>query len=239
MGRILPIYKKEMIHYFKSPIAAITISVFLLISGWFFVSSLFGTKLADMRYFLSNIETIILIFFTAAISMRLIAEEKSRGSLELLVTLPVRDIDILLGKFLSALTLLAIAIVLTIPYVITIASLGNIDGGQTFLSYLGFFLIGASYLSIGILFSSITKNQIVAFMLSMLVMLVLWLIGFDFVLLYIPGPLRGFFQFISVQYHFESFAKGVLNSRDVIYFLSLIAFSIVLSTRTLVSRKWR
>jgi ABC-2 type transport system permease protein len=192
-----------------------------------------------MRYFLSNIETIILIFFTSAISMRLIAEEKSRGSLELLVTLPVRDIDILLGKFFSALTILVIAIVLTIPYVITIASLGDIDGGQTFLSYLGFFLIGATYLSIGTLFSTITKNQIVAFMLGMLVMLILWLVGFDFVLLYVPGPLRGLFRFLSVRYHFDSFAKGVLHSRDVIYFLSLIAFTLFLSTRTLVSRKWR
>jgi ABC-2 type transport system permease protein len=239
MERILPIYKKEMTHYFKSPIAAITITVFLLISGWFFVSSLFGTKLADMRYFLSNIETIILIFFTAAISMRLIAEEKSRGSLELLVTLPVSEIEILLGKFLSALTILAISMALTLPYVITLASLGNIDGGQTFLSYMGFFLIGASYLSIGTLFSTVTRNQIVAFMLSLLVMLLLWLIGFDFVLLYLPARLRGFFQFLSVRYHFDSFAKGVLHTRDVIYFLSLIGFSLTLATRTLVSRKWR
>lgn len=240
MGHVIPIFTREFRSYLKSPIAAITLIVFLLISGWFFVSSLLTSRVADMRFFLSSIETIVLIFFTAAISMRLISEEYRSGSLELIVTMPIRDIEFLLGKFLAALALLALAIFGTLPYVLTIAWLGDLDVGQTFTSYLGFFLIGMTYLSIGLLFSSLTKNQVVAFCLSMLVMIVLWLVGFEFFLVYIPTDiLKSFFQYLSVRVHFDSFARGVLDSRDFFYFFSMTGFALFLSARSLAARKWK
>jgi ABC-2 type transport system permease protein len=240
MGHVIPIFSREFRSYLKSPIAAITLIVFLLISGWFFVISLFSTKIADMRFFLSSVETIVLIFFSSAVSMRLISEEYRSGSPELIVTMPVKDIEILLGKFLAALALLFLAILCAIPYVMTIAYLGDLDGGQTFSSYLGFFLIGMTYMSIGLLFSSLSKNQVVAFSLSMLVMVGLWLLGFEFFRQYIPTEsLRSFFQYLSIKTHFDSFARGVLDTRDFIYFFSVTGFALFLSARALASRKWK
>ena len=165
MSNVLTIFRKELKSYFNSPIAYIVITVFLLISGWFFSTNFFLMGQATVRTALSIIPLIFIVFIPA-ITMRSIAEEKGSGTIELLVTMPTRDMEIVLGKFFAALTLLTIAVLFTLAYVITAASLGNLDGGPTFGGYLGLLMLGAAYLSIGIFASSTTENQIVAFIIS-------------------------------------------------------------------------
>jgi len=235
MHNIWPIYRKELKSYFNSPIAYIVITVFLLISGWFFATNFFLMGQATVRTALSVIP-LIFIVFTPAITMRSIAEEKKSGTIELLVTMPTRDVEIVLGKFLAALTLLAIALAFTLIYAITSSFLGNLDEGPTFTGYLGLLLLGAVYVSIGIFASATSENQIVAFIISFLIILVLFML--DKALMFVPGPLVSLFEYLSVDYHFNSIARGVIDTRDLIYYLSMTTFALALAVRSLESRKW-
>ncbi len=235
MSNVLTIFRKELKSYFNSPVAYIVITVFLLISGWFFSTNFFLMGQATVRTALSIIPLIFIVFIPA-ITMRSIAEEKGSGTIELLVTMPTRDMEIVLGKFFAALTLLTIAVLFTLAYVITASSLGNLDGGPTFGGYLGLLMLGATYLSIGIFASSTTENQIVAFILSFAIIFVFFLL--DKVLFFVPGPLVSFFEYLSVDYHFNNLARGVVDSRDIIYYLSLTTFMLVLAGKSLESRKW-
>ncbi len=235
MRNVWSIYRKELKSYFNSPVAYIVITVFLLISGWFFSTNFFLMGQATVRTALSIIP-LIFIIFVPAITMRSIAEEKKSGTIELLVTMPTRDADIILGKFFAALTLLAIAVFFTFAYVITASLFGNLDEGPTFGGYMGLLLLGSAYLAIGIFASSTTENQIVAFIIGFLIILVFFLL--DKVLIFMPAPLVSILEYLSVDYHFNSLARGVIDSRDIIYYLSLTIFALVLATRALESRKW-
>jgi ABC-2 type transport system permease protein len=230
---MLPILKKELRSYFLSPAAYIVVTVFLLICGWFFSTSLFVVNQASMR----NVFTIIpfvFTFFVPAITMRLLSEEKKTGTFELLVTMPVSDLEVILGKYLAALVLLAVAVGLTFTYALTLAALGNTDTGETASGYLGLVLLGAGYLAIGILASSLTENQIVAFIISFLVIFVLSLI--DKVLLFFPAALASIFEYLSAEYHFNNIARGVIDTRDLIYYASLVMLGLFFSSRALRRR---
>jgi ABC-2 type transport system permease protein len=233
MINVLPIMKKELRSYFASPVAYIVLTVFLLICGWFFGSSLFLMGQASMR----NLFTIIPFIFTIfvpAITMRLVSEERKTGTFELLVTMPVSDIEVILGKYLASLVLLAVAIGLTATHAFTIALLGNADNGATLGGYIGLLLLGAGYLAIGILASSLTENQIVAFILAFLVTFSLSMI--DKVLLFLPVQLASLFEYLSAEYHFNNIARGVLDSRDLVYYGSLILLGLYFSARALNRR---
>lgn len=233
MSNMLPILKKELRSYFLSPAAYIVVTVFLLICGWFFSTSLFVVNQASMR----NVFTIIpfvFTFFVPAITMRLLSEEKKTGTFELLVTMPVSDLEVILGKYLAALVLLAVAVGLTFTYALTLAALGNTDTGETASGYLGLVLLGAGYLAIGILASSLTENQIVAFIISFLVIFVLSLI--DKVLLFFPAALASIFEYLSAEYHFNNIARGVIDTRDLIYYASLVMLGLFFSSRALRRR---
>jgi ABC-2 type transport system permease protein len=229
-------YKKELKSYFDSPVAYIVITIFLLISGWFFFNDLFLVNEASVRN-LFNIIPFIFMFFVPAITMRQISEEKKSGTIEILVTLPVKDYQIVLGKFLAGLTLLCAALALTWVYVFTLSGLGNVDFGSVVAGYLGLILLGAAYLSVGLFTSSLTQNQIVAFITGFVIIFALFML--DKILLFVPGFLASFFEYLSVGYHFSNLARGVIDSRDVIYYLSLIFFFLFLAVRSLESRKWR
>lgn len=235
MSKVFSIYKKELKSYFNSPVAYIVITVFLLFSGWFFSSNFFLMGQATVRTALTVIP-LIFIFFVPAITMRSIAEEKKSGTIELLMTMPTRDMDIILGKFFAALTLLIIAILFTLAYVITASVLGNLDGGPTFGGYLGLILLGSTYLAIGIFASSTTENQIVAFIIGFAVIFVFFML--DKVLIYMPAQLVSVLEYLSTDYHFNSLARGVIDTRDIIYYLSLTAFALILAARVLERRKW-
>jgi len=235
MRKAYPIFKRELKAYFNSPIAYIVITVFLLITGWFFSASLFLVNQATLRGAF-NIIPLVLVFFVPAITMRLISEEKKSGTIELLVTMPVKDLEIILGKFLAALVLLTIAILLTLTYAIAVSVLGDLEGGPVVGGYLGLVLMGAAYLSVGIFASSLAENQIVAFIVGFVIIFALYMI--DQVLLFIPAGLVSFFEYLSIDYHFANISRGVIDTRDLIYYLSVIFFSLLLATRSLESRKW-
>jgi ABC-2 type transport system permease protein len=235
LANILTIFRREFRSYFNSPVAYVVIVVFLGIVGWFFTSNLFLMNIASLRVFFELVP-LVFLFFIPAITMRLLAEEKKSGTLELLTTKPVLDLEIILGKFLAAWALLAAALAPTLIYLITILFLGSIDPGPVITGYLGLLLMGAVYIGIGLLASSVTENQIVAFILSFLIILALFLL--DKVLMYAPEGLASTLEFLGIDYHFGNIARGVVDTRDVIYFLSLLGFSLYLATVSLERRKW-
>lgn len=235
LSNILTIYRREVRSSFNSPVAYVVIVVFLAIIGWFFTSNLFLMNVASLRI-LFELVPIIFLFFIPAITMRLLAEEKKEGTLELLTTKPVRDVEIVLGKFLAAWTLLVAALVPTLLYMISIMVLGKPEAGPIITGYLGLLLVGAAYIGIGLFASSLTENQIIAFITAFLIVLALFMM--DKVLIFVPSGLASTVEFLGIDYHFSNIARGVIDSRDVIYFCSLIGFSLLLATVSLERRKW-
>ncbi|MBP1654848.1 MAG: transporter [Bacteroidetes bacterium] len=232
---VLTIFRRELRSYFNSPVAYVVIVVFLAIVGWFFSSNLFLMNMATMRV-VFELVPLVFLFFIPAITMRLLAEEQKTGTIELLTTRPVRDSEIVLGKFLAAWVLVAITLLPTVLYVIILASLGPLDIGPVATGYLGLLLMAAVYIGIGIVASSLTENQIVAFIISFLIILALFLL--NKVLIYVPQGLASTLEFLGVDYHFSNIARGVIDSRNLIYFASLIGFSLLLATVSLERRKW-
>ncbi|MFP4460496.1 MAG: ABC transporter permease subunit [Candidatus Zixiibacteriota bacterium] len=235
MSHTMSIFKKELKSYFNSPIAYIVISVFLLVAGWFFASNLFLMKQATLRNITGTVLPMVLFFFVPAITMRLLAEEKKSGTMELLATMPVENTEIIVGKFLAALFLLIIALVLTIPYTITISLLGNPDIGIIISSYIGLILLGSTYLAIGMFASSITRNQIVSFIITFVILLVLFML--DKITLLFRGNVASVMQYISTDFHFKNISRGVLDSKDLIYFLSMIVMFLFFTNISLDSLK--
>lgn len=235
LSNIIPIYKRELRSYFNSPVAYVVIMVFLAILGWFFTSNLFLMNVASLRV-VFELVPLIYLFFVPAITMRLLAEEKKAGTLELLTTKPVRDIEIVIGKFLAAWTLLAATLAPTLLYLITIMSLGKVDIGPVITGYIGLLLMGGVYISIGLLASSLTENQIIAFITSFLLVFILFIL--DKILIYVPDTFASTLEFLSMDYHFSNIVRGVIDSRNLIYFGSLLGFSLFLATVSLERRKW-
>jgi ABC-2 type transport system permease protein len=232
---ILTIFRRELRSYFNSPVAYVVIVVFLAIVGWFFSSNLFLMNVASMRV-VFELVPLVFLFFIPAITMRLLAEERKSGTLELLTTRPVRDVEIVLGKFLAAWALVAISLLPTLLYVAVLAALGPLDLGPVLSGYLGLLLMAAAYIGIGLLASSLTENQIVAFIVGFLIVLALFLL--NKVLIYVPEGLASTFEFLGIDYHFSNIARGVIDTRNLVYFLSLIGFSLMLATMSLERRKW-
>ncbi len=235
MKKVLPIFRREMFSFFFSPVAYIVITVFLLITGWIFTSEMFIANDSSMRGVFGFIPFIFL-FFVPAVTMRLLSEEHKSGTIELLLTMPISDAEIVLGKFLAGLGLLVTAIVFTLPYAMTIMVLGEPDLGMLLTSYIGLVLMGASYVAVGIFASTISGNQVVSFIIAFLIIFALWLINKFLVL--IPPPMVPFLQYMSIDYHFNNISRGVLDSRDIVYYLSLVVFMLSLAKLSLESRKW-
>ena len=235
LSNVLPIYRRELRSYFNSPVAYVVIVVFLAIIGWFFTSNLFLMNVASLRI-VFELVPLIFLFFVPAVTMRLLAEEKKSGTLELLTTKPVRDVEIVLGKFLAAWTLLAASLAPTVLYLVSVMAIGKIDMGPVFTGYLGLLLMGAVYIGIGLLASSLTENQIVAFILSFLIVFALFMM--DKILIYVPEFMNTIVEFVGVDFHFSNIARGVIDSRDIIYFVSFLGFMLFVSTVSLQRRKW-
>ncbi len=235
MNNILTIYKKELRSYFSSPVAYIVLAVFLIITGWFFTSNLFLGGVVTMRN-VFDIIPFIFLFFIPAITMRSFAEEKKTGTIELLLTKPITDLDIVIGKFLAALTLTAVALLFTWIYVISLTFIGKLDFGAVTGAYLGLLLMAGVYVSIGIFASSLTHNQVVAFIISFLIVFALFML--NKVLLFLPSGLASIFEYLSIDYHFGNIARGVLDTRNLIYYFSGILIFILLTKTSLESRRW-
>jgi ABC-2 type transport system permease protein len=237
MENIITIFKKEFKTYFLSPIAYIFITVYLISTTFLFFQGFFLINQADMRGYFDLLPWVFL-FFVPAITMRSWAEEKKVKTLELLLTWPVSDLEVVAGKFLASFALLAIVVLLSISIPITIAILGHPDMGQIVAEYIGALFLGAAYLAIGLWVSSMTENQIVAFIVGVVVTFILFIIGNPFVTMVAPSFFVPLFTFVGLGNHFESISRGVIDSRDIIYYLSVIGFFLFLNVCSLGSRKW-
>jgi ABC-2 type transport system permease protein len=240
------LYRKEIKSYLSSLIGYIFIGVFLIIAGLFIwvlpnINNILYTNVASLQG-LFGISKFLFLFLVPAITMRTFAEEKRSGTLELLLTKPLTDTQIIAAKFLASLTLLVIALLPTLLYVISVYNLGsppgNIDLGSTWGSYLGLILLGATFISIGIFASSTTSNQIVAFVLAAPLCFIMHF-GFEFIYDWeVLGNMGYFIKKLGIDYHYNSISRGVIDTRDILYFASVIILFLMAARIMLVSRKW-
>ena len=218
MQQVIHIMGKELKDFFISPIAYIVIAVFLLVTGWLFFSTFFVFNQADLRNFF-NLLPMTFAFVVPAITMRLFAEELNTGSYETLLTLPVTFRDIIVGKFLAGVIFVGAILVPTVAYPLFIAGMGELDWGPVVGGYAGALMLGAAFTAIGLFASALTRNQIIAFILGVLICFVLTVI--DRMLFFFPAPILNVVNYLGASSHFQNVAKGIIDSRDVLYFLSL------------------
>ncbi|MBU4216862.1 ABC transporter permease [Patescibacteria group bacterium] len=238
MRTIWTLFKKELMSYFNSPIAYIFIGVFLVVGNWLFFKSFFLIQEASMRGFFDLLPWMFL-FLAPALTMRLWAEEKKQGTIEFLLTLPVTDWQVVLAKFFGALSFLLITLLLTLTLPITIASLGNVDFGPVIGGYIGAIFLGGAYLALGLFISSLTKNQIIAFILGLVASFVAFMVGADFILIGAPKFLVPVMSFLGLGNHFYNISKGVIDSKDIIYYGSFIFFFLWMNTKIIEARGWK
>lgn len=252
------IFKKELKSYFTSPIAYVVITIFLVITGYFFYNNLaifstisFQATINPMlakelnllnitesvvRPLFGNISVIMLLMMPL-LTMRLFSEEKKSGTIELLLTYPLTDMQVLLGKFSACLFVLTVMLTLTIIHPILIMVFGQPESGPIITGYIGLFLMGMAFISLGIFASSLTENQIIAATVAFGVLLVFWLMGYSAGL---SGPgLEKVISYISITDHLEGLAKGVVDTGDIIYYLLFTILFLFLTLRALESKRWR
>ena len=238
MRRIALICSKELGTYLSSPMAYIVSAIFIALSGASFTTYLAQTSYSDtsIRGFLETGQLLILLF-SALLTMRLISEERKLGTWELLLTAPVREYEIVLGKFFSSLLVLAGMLILTLYFPLLLLIFGDPDTGPILTSYLGLFLLGSASLAIGIFASSLTPNQIVSAVVAGGILFGLWFLGMVGSL--IPEPLGEILSYFSLSEHFPGFVRGVVDTRDVVYYLSVTAVFLFLSVRSIETERWR
>lgn len=240
MSKVWIITKRELSGFFDSLIAYVMIILFLGLSGsftWLFGTNIFMLGQANLDVFY-GVAFWSLFFFIPAITMRMIAEENKAGTIELLITKAVSDGQIVAGKFLACLILVLIAFLCTIPYYVTVSQLGNVDDGSVIGGYLGMTLLAASYISIGLFASSLTQNQIVAFLVALFIGIFFHML-FDVIGSGMTGSIGEFFSFLSIRTHVDSMSRGVIDSRDIIYFVSIILIGLLGTQIMLSKRNWK
>lgn len=237
MNKIWIIAHKELQTFFDSLIAYIMLIAFLGFSGfftWLYGMDIFLRNQADLQAFFA-IAYWTLFFFIPALTMKMLAEENKTGTIELLLTKAVSDWQVIFGKFLSCLVLVAIALGLSLPYYFTVWKLGPIDHSAVWCGYLGLLLMSATYISIGLFASSITSNQIVAFLLALFIGMFFHII-FDVMASNFSGSAGELLSYLSISTHYESISRGVIDSKDIVYFLSIIFAGLVFSEISLSKR---
>jgi ABC-2 type transport system permease protein len=252
--KIWPIYKKELRLYFTSPVAYVLLTIFLLISGYFFYSIFAFFTRASMqtamnpgmgrdlnvtdsvlRPLIANM-SVILLLLMPLVTMRLFAEERRSGTIELLLTYPVRDGAVLVSKYLAALTLYGVMIAGTLAYPAILLYFAKVEWGPLATGYLGLLLLGAMLLGIGIFASSLTENQIVAAIVAFGISLMFWVLGWTAE--FARGPLGTVLSHLSILEHNDTFAKGILDTKDVIYYVDFTALFLFFTLRSLEARRW-
>ena len=254
MRNILAIAHKELKSYFASPIAYVVIGLFALLYGYFFavmlqyfvraglnVNPMQGPQALNinqdlLRPTISNV-LILLLFVIPAMTMRAYAEERRSGTIELLLTSPVTDLEIVFGKFLGALALYGVMLAVTLPHIGILFAYGNPEWKPIVTTYLGLLLLGGSFLSIGLFISTVTTNQIVAFIGTFSVLLILWIISW--IGSFSTGLFTDVTSYLSLIEHFDDFAKGVIDTTHVIYYLSLITLGLFLTAKSVDTERWR
>jgi ABC-2 type transport system permease protein len=255
MKGFLPVYRKELYSLFASPIFYVVAFTFLVIAGYFFYSAVAYFNLLSfqasqnpfMAKQLNLLEMVIRPFFmdlsivmlllSPLLTMRLYAEEKKTGTLELLFTYPISDTAAVLAKFIAVVSVFATIVAGTLPGVFLLSLMTNPSWKPILCGYLGIFLLGSAFLSLGTFTSSLTQNQIVAAVLSFGALLMFWIIGWMKSL--VDASTAGFIEYLSITKHFESFTKGVIDSRDFVYYILFIVFFLFLTLRQMSSYRWR
>ena len=249
MRNTIAIAGRELYSYFVSPIAYFVLIPFLFVCGFFFWASFAYFSRADVPNAPNELMggmlqtmSVLLVLVTPVITMRLFAEEKRSGTMELLLTSPTREVEIVLGKFIASWTLLAAMLGSTLPYPLYVHRYGDPDNGPILTGYLGLFLLGGCLLSLGMMMSSMTKNQIVAAVMTFGLGLVLWVINF------LPASmgtvqayptLRAGLVYLSLQDHLEEFTRGVIVLKDVFFYISFTCVCLYLSVTSVISARWR
>jgi ABC-2 type transport system permease protein len=254
MRNIVAIARKELRSYFASPIAYVVIGMFTFIFGYFYIAILnyfvqmsmqmgasgmggpVNVNQQMIRLLLQN-AAVVILFVLPMITMRTYAEEKRSGTIELLLTSPLTDFQIIVGKFVGALTLYAVMLSVTLIHIAILFVYGNPEWAPIASGYLGLLLLGGCFISVGLLVSSLTRNQIIAGMLTFGVFLVLWVIDWIGSL---GGPTVGkIVSYLSITGHFDDFAKGVIDTTHIVYYLSFITFGLFLTAKAVDSERWR
>jgi ABC-2 type transport system permease protein len=236
MKNTVTIAGRELISYFGSPVAYVVAAAFLAINGFLYGVIISGSKQADMSFVFSDMG-IVLLFVIPGITMRLLAEEQRMGTIELLLTAPVRDWEVIVGKFAAAMALFLLMLVPTGLYVLFLMLWGHPDSSTILTGYVGIILVGAVFVSIGLLTSAITQNQLVAFLIAFVVSLILWLI--DGLTANFTGTGGNVLTYLALQQHLSNFESGSVQSQDIVYLLSMTICALFLATRLLETRRYR
>jgi ABC-2 type transport system permease protein len=233
----MAIAKREFASYINSPIPYILVTAYLATAGYMFFKQLFmPSAQADMRHFFENMPMLFCLI-VPFVTMRLIAEERREGTLELLLTMPVTDWQLVVAKFLAALGLMAVLLLLTLAFPITVAKLGPLDKGATVASYIGALLMAAAFVAIGVMASAFTRSQIIAALVAFFIGFALFLLGALIGVL--PPSLVPVAAALSIGTHFMNISRGVIDTRDVLYYASIIFVCLLVAQTTLDSRRWR
>ncbi len=226
---------REFKSYLASPMAYVVTGIFLVLTGFFFQSSPTTYSQTSINGFL-GMGSILLLLLASVLTMRLLAEERKMGTLELLLTAPVRDSEVIVGKFLGSLGILTAMLALTFYYPILLMCFGDPDMGPIATGYLGLFLLGSVSLAVGLLASSLTSNQLVAAVVAGGILFALWFLGLLAGLL--PEAMGDVVSYLSLYYHFPDFLAGVIDTRGIIYYLSITVLFLFLAIRSLESSRW-
>lgn len=243
MRNTLAILQKELWYFAVAPGSYVTAAAFLVLTGAVFSQMLMQTQANSVPIYplfvglYGVVAAFLGVVFGPVISMRMLAEEARSGTIEQLLTMPIRDMEVVLGKFLACFVFMGSMVTLTLFYPLAIQLFGNPDWGPIIGTYIGILLVGGASLSIGLLASSFTQNQIVAAVISLVSLLFLWLL--DALATLFAPPLFNLVSFMSAASHMSEFTKGVIDSRDVVYYVSVIAVALFVTTRSLEARRWR
>jgi len=236
MNNVFAIARREFSSYFNSPIAYLVGSIYIILSGALFFYGLIPQGQADMRGFFDQ-APLLLFIIVPFLTMRLLAEERAQGTLELLLSMPVTDWQVVLGKYLASVGLLAVLILLTTPFAFSVAAIGPLDKGATACGYIGLLLMAAAYAAIGLMTSAFTRNQIVAALAALFIGFGLFIV--TALIQVLPPAFASVINAIAIQVRFQSVARGVIDVRDVLYFVSLSAGCLLVAQSALESRRWR
>ncbi|MGD8861906.1 MAG: ABC transporter permease [Myxococcales bacterium] len=235
MHKTLTIAKREFLGYLNGPAAYIVVCLFLLVLGLFFWTPFFIDARASVRG-MFELMPILFLLTAPAISMGQLADEKRTGTVEVLLTMPLRDIEVVVGKYLGALGLLFVLLLLTLPYPMSVGSLGDLDWGPVWTGYLAAFLLSGTMVAIGLLASSWTENQLIAFFAGAVISFAFFIVSRF--LPFLPQQMASAVEWASFDFHYSGMLRGVLDTRDIFYFLSLIGLCLAMATRSLESRRW-
>ncbi len=240
MHRLFPLVRKEVLTYLNSPIAYVVAVFFLVMTSvWFFViQQFFFRNVASLRAYFAFIP-VVFVLLIPALTMRSWAEERKLGTAELLLTLPYREGHVVFGKYLGVMALLGTVLILTVPVPISVAPLGDFEVGQIVGQYIGVLLLGSAGISIGLFLSAFSSNQITAFILTAVVLLFMTLLNQLNYVAQFPPVVASIINYLSIGYHFRGFERGLVDTRDVTFYVATTVLFLYLNTKVLIYRKWR